>query len=253
MAQILNNVAFIPEKNIEKIVAPEIEGEWLYSKYLEGNPLPEQDYSHSLFNNWIVKNLIIGGPFPGKDGVNYKTDEEVRQNLKDIINSGVDTFVCLQKEISPQDGTVGAVSKNFEWAFPGFCNYSYYLREMYPDARFNYLHFPVADNQPVGMNVLYFSLTQITEKLARGHKIFIHCAGGHGRTGIYATILIGLIEGCSTPEAFKRNQHRHDARKTLDGRQKNTPLSPATKAQRKVAEDFLRGVGSLRPKSTVHK
>lgn len=249
MTQIINNIIFIPQKNMENFIAPQIKTDWLYSKYLENNPSPVQDYSHSLFNNWIVKNIIIGGPFPGKDGVNYKTDEEVHQNLRDIVDSGVDTFVCLQKEISPQNETKGNVDENFKWAFPKFCNYSYYLKKMYPDRKFNYLYFPIIDNTPSSMNDLYFSVTQITEKLARGHKVFIHCAGGHGRTGMYAVILINLIEKCSTDEAFRRNQTRHDARKTLDKRQKNTPCSPSTREQRKLVKDFLREINNLERRS----
>ena len=39
----------------------------------------------------------------------------------------LDTFVSLQWEITKQDGTPGAVDKRFKWAFPEFCNYSFFL------------------------------------------------------------------------------------------------------------------------------
>ena len=79
------------------------------------------------FNNWVIPGLVACGPFPGKDGLNYTTDDEVCANLRELREAGLDTFVSLQWEITKQDGTPGTVDKRFKWAFPEFCNYSFFL------------------------------------------------------------------------------------------------------------------------------
>lgn len=195
------------------------------------------DYTLGQFNNWIIPGFIACGPFPGKDGMNYMTDDDVKTNLKEIRDTGIDTFVSLQSEISPQDGSKGVVQKDFNWAFPNFCNYSYY---MYGDDKVKYLHMPLKDMFAPDCDEFRFNVNILLEEMLRGRKLFIHCAGGHGRTGMYAAVLISLLEGCSPQKALEHTQYRHNARRVLDRRQKHQVLSPSTYNQRNLVLNALK-------------
>jgi protein-tyrosine phosphatase len=201
----------------------------------------DKTHSFGLYNNWIIPNLILCGPFCGLDGINYKTDQEVIDNLTKILSTGIDTFICLQKEISPQDGTIGTVNNNFIWAFPKFCNYSYYIKNFLSTANCNYIYLPIKDNSAPSLQEFSVLMDSIFSILEKDKKIFIHCAGGHGRTGMVASALISLLENTSVDSAIERNQRRHDSRVKLDGRQKvnSIVISPSTPNQRNLVELYI--------------
>ena len=194
------------------------------------------EYSFGQFNNWVIPGLVACGPFPGKDGINYTTDEEVIVNLNELRSAGIDTFVSLQWEISPQDGKIGEVRKRMKWAFPDFCNYSFYMRD---DSDVKYLDFPIHDMTAPDVDQFRVNINLLLEELKSGRKLFIHCAGGHGRTGMYVAALIFLLEKCSLDQALERTQKRHDSRRILDKRQKRAVTSPSTDDQRKLVKEAM--------------
>ena len=100
------------------------------------------------YNNWIIPGLIACGPFPGIDGLNYLDEKDANENISSLFQCGIDTFVCLQHEVTQQDGTVGTIDKKFIWAFPKFCNYSYLIK----DPRIKYLYFPIIDQSVPSMS-----------------------------------------------------------------------------------------------------
>lgn len=208
------------------------------------------EYALGQFNNWVIPRFIACGPFPGKDGINYKTDEDVKTNLTELRDAGIDTFVALQCEISAQDGSNGTVCNRFKWAFPDFCNYSYYMRE---DSKVKYLHMPLQDMTAPDAAEFRTNINILLEELMQGRKLFIHCAGGHGRTGMYAAALISLLEVCSLQDAFERTQYRHDARRVLDRRQKKAVLSPSTDTQRSLVFNAMKSSLPIVPTDCGHQ
>ena len=64
------------------------------------------------------------------------------------------------------------------------------LRRAARDADF--LHFPVADFQPAEQQPLESLVLELKRRVVAGEVIYIHCRGGHGRTG---TVAIPLIAG----------------------------------------------------------
>lgn len=205
------------------------------SEILKGRMTPLSSFfSFSLgkYNNWIIPDYVACGPFPGLDGVNYTSDDEVRENLQTLRDAGIDTFVSLQAEVSPK----GELNERFLWAFPQFKNYTEYLKD---DKKVKYIHIPFEDMSIPDMDRFMININTLLETLMRGKKLFIHCAGGHGRTGIFATILILLLENCTIKESIKNTQKRHDQRLNKDKRQSNSGivLSPSTKIQRNFVFD----------------
>lgn len=195
-------------------------------------------------NNWVFPGILACGPFPGLDGINYTNDQEVIKNLENLVkNCGIDTFICLQNEISPQDGTPGKIDENFKNSFPNFCNYSYYLSK-YSDTYFKNLngdcyHFGIDDNTAPSIEGFENIILNILTFLGKGKKIFLHCAGGHGRTGIIVAVLLGLIDNLNPQEALNKTQILHDSRVKFDIRAGPKVASPATYDQRNLVVNFL--------------
>lgn len=68
---------------------------------------------------------------------------------------------------------------------------------------------------------------RLAARVARGEVLYLHCWGGHGRTGTVVSIMLNLMYDLSAEEAMERCQHVHDVRRI--------PInvgSPQTEAQR---------------------
>jgi len=195
---------------------------------------PETRETVSSHNSWIIPGIIMGGPFPGIDGINYRNVPEAKENLGNILKDGINVFVSLQEEITPQDGSSGNVDPNFSWAFPSFCNYSNIIES----SNVEYLHYPITDRQVPSMDMFISSLTDILNKIIEGKKVFIHCAGGHGRTGTYSAALLMLILGKTYDRALHYTQKFHNERRIYDMRQRHHPRSPSNKDQLSFLQEF---------------
>ena len=49
-------------------------------------------------------------------------------------------------------------------------------------------------------------------RLVAGRTLYIHCRGGHGRTGTVCSLLLGRLYGIGAAEAMARYQWYHDTR-----------------------------------------
>lgn len=68
---------------------------------------------------------------------------------------------------------------------------------------------------------------QLAVRLAKGEVLYLHCWGGHGRTGTVVSIMLHLMYGLGAEESMERCQRVHDVRRI--------PISvgsPQTEAQR---------------------
>ena len=55
--------------------------------------------------------------------------------------------------------------------------------------------------------------------LREGHVLYVHCWGGHGRTGTVIAIVIGLVYGLPGQEALDACSERHEQRRGVEGYQ----------------------------------
>lgn len=60
---------------------------------------------------------------------------------------------------------------------------------------------------------MYNLAVDLVERCARGEVIYLHCWGGHGRTGSVVCIMEHLMYGLSATEAMQRCQFVHDLRR----------------------------------------
>lgn len=80
-----------------------------------------------------------------------------------------------------------------------------------------YLHYPIDDK---GIPKSKFDFAIFLHKIMiqlrdYGKKLYVHCKGGHGRSGLFAACLLCLMNGFSSYEAIKHVSLAHSKRKNM--------------------------------------
>jgi Dual specificity phosphatase, catalytic domain len=151
------------------------------------------------YSNWVIPGRVMCGPYPGYDNVNFHSYQAALANISAITADGIDAFVCLQEEE------------------PHSNNKPRYA-DLLPSPSILYFHFPVEDHKVCTPKEFTKHMTTLLELLARGKNIFIHCAGGHGRTGTYVACLLMTLFDFPAKHALYYTQHLHNLRRTKDAR-----------------------------------
>ena len=180
---------------------------------------------------------------------------------------GVDTFVCLQEELPPQDqmtlaGKGGflpyrATAELIQAALNGpppmegiHALRTPDLNKFLPPKRkqpssieasdpprkvLSFLHHPIVDlglpdASPESLGAL---LSDLQRRLEAGEKLYIHCWGGRGRAGTVGACLLGRAYGLRADEALARVQ------KAFDTRMDENRRSPETDAQHQFVKEYI--------------
>lgn len=145
-------------------------------------------------SNWILFKtpgykmgaLLLGG-YPDRPGY-----------LDALLASGINTFVNLCLEYGTYDGGD---------YYPPYAN----DKKKIPDGRF--VNEPIKDMNTTDDGKLDRLATEVCRRLLDGENIYMHCAGGHGRTGTLATLVIHkLYPHLALDEIFEYIQFAHDQR-----------------------------------------
>lgn len=75
----------------------------------------------------------------------------------------------------------------------------------------------------------------LCERLDKGEKLYVHCWGGHGRSGSVGSIVMGLLYSLKPSEAMDRIQYTHDLRNCSLG----VPSPQTTEQRLQVARVLL--------------
>lgn len=176
----------------------------------------------SDYANWVVPGKIMCGPYPWLDEGhgkhrNFPTLATANANIEAIIEDGVNTFVCLQSEVDPY-ATYGKLS-----IIPRI------------------LHFPMPNDTTPSPGTFIEHLTILGNALANEDAVlYVHCAGGHGRTGVYvACLLMMLFDDMIAQKALDLVQRFHDeGRRKVDARCPSGCASPVTPQQFELVRRF---------------
>ncbi len=116
-------------------------------------PLPE--------SYWVEPDKLLAGEYP----VDYNT-EVARKRIDALLEAGIDTFIDLTKpnETVPYEKILLEQAKAYD-----------------VDAK--HLNFPIRDFGLPTPELMTNILDTIDSSLQEGHKIYLHCWGGIGRTG----------------------------------------------------------------------
>lgn len=134
----------------------------------------------TIDSNIIVPNRITVGGYP----------TELR--VEALKKYGVTKFICLNDEY-------------------GNGKFIPYAKDLKQD---EFVHFPIKD---MSANATDISIIELCEKLGnmvlKGEHLYIHCAGGHGRTGTVVGIILKMLYNEMTvDDIFNYLQYSHDQR-----------------------------------------
>lgn len=91
-------------------------------------------------------------------------------------------------------------------------------------------------------SILIIKISEIIKGLKSGEKIYIHCKGGHGRSGILVACLFCYILGKTPTEALEMTKKCHSERKVMRDKWRRIG-SPQSKKQKEFVYKFF---GDLR-------
>ena len=145
-------------------------------------------------SNWILPKVaafgsLCVGAYP----------ETHNAYLNKLLAAGLNTFVCLNDEYGTRD-------HRGDYFEPYAKNNS-----RIPADRFIWKK--IKDMGVGSDEDLLEVAAEVVERIKRGENVYLHCAGGHGRTGTYlAIILHKLYPELTSSEIFEYIQFAHDQR-----------------------------------------
>lgn len=151
---------------------------------------------------WVDGERLLAGEYPGA-----KDRNEAQKRLQLFAAVGISSFIDLTEEgeLVPYDDL------------------------LWPEARWERL--PIRDLGVPSVAAMVVMLDHLDEELARGKRVYVHCWGGHGRTGT----LIGcwmVRHGLGAEQALER------IAALRAGIPDAAHPSPETEAQRQFVRSF---------------
>jgi len=153
--------------------------------------------------------------------------------------AGITTFVCLQSEFSidvpEREWRAGRALR------PYIHDAQRVLRMAHETGyaairqrKIDFLHLPIDDGGVTSDAAMDKLAEDCIARVRRGERLYIHCWGGHGRTGTLVAVMLGRIYGISYAAALHCTQTFHDSRRFPQG-----VRSPSTAMQRAQVRRLL--------------
>jgi hypothetical protein len=142
-------------------------------------------------SNWLIRKTP-GSKYGSFAVGSYPDKPTYFENLK---QSGLETFVCL----------------NSEYGFWSKGDYFQKYGDSLPKDKF--IHERIDDMQTVDDAIIIRLAEEIVRRIKNGENVYLHCAGGHGRTGTVAIVVLNMIyPDLNYIELFEYVQYSHDQR-----------------------------------------
>lgn len=108
--------------------------------------------------------------------------------------------------------------------------------------KYNYIHYPIVDHSvPTNWKTfaqLILKIVIVIKSIKPNKKIYIHCKGGHGRSGVLVACLLCYINQISPPEAISLTTKYHNERKEMKEKWRLVG-SPQTRSQKHFVTKFF--------------
>lgn len=165
----------------------------------------------SRFSNYIIHHDPVRGGKLAIGGYPFVTEDRREAHTDKLLDLGVNVWVSLVESSETQ----------------AFGDYREYVLERSPTSEF--LDCPIPDRSVCRDSVL-FELVETVYRLVReGKFVFVHCFGGHGRSGTFAACFLMRYYGYSAEVAIDRNRLMHLARE-------HHPRKPTPQGTRQYAQ-----------------
>eukprot|EP01124_Arcella_intermedia_P018556 TRINITY_DN2555_c0_g1_i2.p1 TRINITY_DN2555_c0_g1~~TRINITY_DN2555_c0_g1_i2.p1 ORF type:complete len:241 (-),score=59.51 TRINITY_DN2555_c0_g1_i2:17-739(-) len=149
------------------------------------------------FSNWVLPGRLLMGAYPKR-----------KADLLTLLQAGVTTFINLihgqELERMEKYGSYFELAK--KELTDNKTSYTTKLNQL------KYVHIPIYDKQVAPDNVVSDLVTDIQKRLKSGEVVYIHCKGGHGRTGTVVAVFLGKTFGLDAWTALDLSQKIHDYR-----------------------------------------
>ena len=108
--------------------------------------------------------------------------------------------------------------------------------------KYTYIRYPILDRR-VPTNWRTFAqfiikVGTIIKNLSTGEKVYVHCKGGHGRSGIVVACLLCYLYKITPPEALSKTTRYHSRRKEMRDKWRKMG-SPQTRSQKHFVTKFF--------------
>ena len=181
--------------------------------------------------NWVIKGKVMAGGYPAS------VDDEENDELLLLLmrDYAFDTFVCLQSEVSPhateRSWRSGRAPRPYMHDIRRLM--AAHKRDL-PHPKVDFVHLPIVDGSVTSDAVLDRFVDDLIRRVRAGKRLYIHCWGGHGRTGTVVAIMLGRMYDVTTSQALARTQLLHDLRD-----EPQDVGSPSTEVQRAQVRRLL--------------
>ena len=78
--------------------------------------------------------------------------------------------------------------------------------------KIDFLQLPIHDGATSSDHAMHRLAQDCCERILAGEILYIHCWGGHGRTGTLVSIIVGRLYGMTSSQAMDYCQRCHDSR-----------------------------------------
>lgn len=180
-------------------------------------PCPLDWRGPTPWSNWVIKGRVLAGAFPAAI-----SDAETDAILTRLLELGVNTFVCLQAEFSlaaPESAWRGgqALRPYVKDAQRLLARARQAGNHRITQTRLDLLHLPIVDGSITSDHALSCLADDCCQRILSGERLYIHCWGGHGRTGTLVAVMLARLYGLKTNDAFAYTQAMHDVRRCPQG------------------------------------
>lgn len=181
------------------------------------------------WSNWVIPGQVLAGAYPAS-----MDDAETDKILSMILELGVNTFVCLQAEVNIH--TPEHLWRQGHGLRPYIRDAQKILSRAHEtnnskitQQKIDFLHLPIIDGSVTTDSAMNRLVEDCCERVLRGEKMYIHCWGGHGRTGTLVAVMLGRLYNLPYTTALRHTQAYHDSRVYPQG--VRSPQTPVQRAQ----------------------